>query len=85
MTSSILHLQGRVGDTGEMGHSGERGEKGEMGLSGPAVSSNSTFVSPIHKQWKVCQKSEVHLSLCGSGYGRTERGERRLQTGRQPG
>lgn len=81
----VSFLKGPNGEMGQTGPPGERGEKGEMGLSGPAVSSDSKHVSLIYKQWKVDKQLEVHLALCGSGYGRTERRERRLQTRWQPG
>lgn len=79
----VLCLQGPKGDVGETGPPGVRAEKGEMGLSGPAVSSK--HVSPIHKPWKVDKPLGTHLAYFGSGYGRTQRGERRLQNWRQPG
>lgn len=67
----LFCLQGPKGDMGETGPPGERGEKGEMGLSGPSVSSDSKHVSLIYKQWKIYKQVEVHLALCGSGYGWT--------------
>lgn len=61
---------------GDTGPPGERGEKGEMGLSGPSVSSDGKHVSLIYEQFKVHKQLEVHLALCGLGYGWTERRER---------
>lgn len=51
-----------------------------MGLSGPSVSDHQHVYTDIVVE-KYKPQVEVYLALCDLGYGRTERRERRLQTG----